>query len=118
MPFAIASRGEWIVALAVEQDRAGSRRLDAEERQRDIGASGADQPGEAQDLAAPQVEAHVFEDALAAEPSTERTTLARLGRRARLKQADLAADHVSDRALRRHLARVGASKSAGRRGTP
>ena len=31
----------------------GGRRLDAEERKRDIGASGADQSGEAQDLAAP-----------------------------------------------------------------
>ena len=68
MPSAIASRGERIVSgLAVEHDRAGRRRLDAEQREADIGAAGADQPGEAEHLAAMEIEADVLEDAVAAE---------------------------------------------------
>ena len=62
------SRGErTVIGLAAEQDSAGGRRLDAEESETDIGAAGADQPGEAEHLAAMEIEGHAFEHALAAE---------------------------------------------------
>ena len=40
--------------LAVEQDLAGGRRRDAEDGERQLGAPGADQPGDAEDLAGAQ----------------------------------------------------------------
>ena len=109
-----ASRGvRTVTALPLERDRAGGRRLDAEQRETDIGASGADQPGEAQHLAAAEVEADVLEHALAAEPRDRQQQLARARRRARLKQAHLAPDHVGDGAAAaspRRAARVEISR--------
>ena len=92
-----------IACLAVEDDRAGCRRLDAEERQADIGASGADQAGEAEDLAAADVEADVMKDALTGEAAHGQDQVALLDRGARLQEPDLATDHVGDRPARRHL---------------
>ena len=63
----------------------GRRRLDAEERKPDVGASGADQPGKAEDLAAVQVEVDVLEDALAGEAAHREQQLALRRRRARLE---------------------------------
>ena len=72
MPIASPPRGELHGdGLAVEHDRPGRRRLDAEEGEADIGASGADQPGEAEHLAAMHVEADVLEDASRPSPRTE-----------------------------------------------
>ena len=43
--------------LAVEAQRAAERRVDAEDRAGQLGPPGADQAGEAEDLAAPHVQA-------------------------------------------------------------
>ena len=59
----LARRCGSVTRLAVEHDRPRGRRRDAEEGEADIGAPGADQAGEAQHLAAVQVEADVLEDA-------------------------------------------------------
>ena len=57
MPSAMASRGEAIgERAAVEPHLAGLERVDAEDRPRQLGAPGADQPGEAEDLAAAERE--------------------------------------------------------------
>ena len=42
--------------VAVERDRTGTRRGDPEDRQRQLGATGADEAGEAEDLALSEVE--------------------------------------------------------------
>ena len=54
----LARRGDGDRA-AVELDRAGGRRGDAEDRQRELGAAGADEAGEAEDLAAAELEGDV-----------------------------------------------------------
>ncbi len=52
MPWRIASRGERIAdRLAVDDDAAGIERIGAEDRARHLGAAGADQSGNAEDLA-------------------------------------------------------------------
>ena len=64
MPSFMPSRGERTVdRLAAEQDGSRSRRLDAEQREPDIGAPRADQAGEAEHLAAMQIEADALEHA-------------------------------------------------------
>ena len=60
--------------LAVEQDPARLGRRDAEERQADVGPSGADEAGEAEDLALSQVERDALEGPLDAQSSTCRMT--------------------------------------------
>ena len=47
----VARRGDGD-RLAVEADRAAERRVDAEDGARELGAAGADEAGEAEDLAA------------------------------------------------------------------
>ena len=69
----------------------------------DIGAAGADQAGEAEHLAAADVEADILEDALAAEVAHRQEQLALRRRRPLGEQPHLAPDHVGDRALRRRL---------------
>ena len=53
--------------LAAEEDRSRSRRLDAEKGEPDIGPACADQAGEAEHLAAMEIEVDAFEYALAAQ---------------------------------------------------
>ena len=83
-------------ALPLSSDRPRRRRLDAEQRQADIGAAGADQPGEAQHLAATHIEADVLEDALAAEPvDTDSSTSPGVAGGARLKQSPISRPTMS-----------------------
>ena len=106
------------MGLPREQDRSRRRRLDAEKGESDIGAARADQSGEAEHLAAVEIEGDAFEDALAAEIGHRENEVLSRRRRPRLRQIDLAPDHVGDRALRRRLDRASASISAARRERP
>ena len=96
MPAAIAPLGERAAEPpAVERDAAGVAAVDAEDRPRDLGAAGADQPGERDDLARPHVERDVGEDALARQALDLEHGLADASLpRGRARQ--LAADHRAD----------------------
>ena len=104
--------------LAAEKDGSRRRRFDAEKGKSDIGAARADQPGEAEHLAAVEIEGDAFEHALTAEIRHRENEVLSRRRRPRLRQIDLAADHVGDRALRRRLEARGGSISAVRRERP
>ena len=60
--------------LAVDDDRAARRRRDAEESAGDVGAAGADEAAEADDLAAPDLEADVGKTPGRVRPSTSSAT--------------------------------------------
>ena len=83
--------------LAVELDRAVLRRRDAEQRQGDVGAAGADEAREAQHLAAPQLERDVLEHALAGQARDLQQRLARPVIGAGEELGHVAPDHVLDR---------------------
>src|SRR6266403_3968569 len=55
--------------LPSDEDLAGLEGVRAEDGPGHFGAAGADQPGESQDLAAPELEAHVLDGAAAPEPA-------------------------------------------------
>ena len=110
MPWRIASRGERIVdRLAVDEDAAGVERIGAEDRARHLGAAGADQPGDAEDLAAAHLERDVVEhDGVrvaarcrgASGPRPRARPRRRRGSsRWREERVDLAADHQPDDAV-------------------
>src|SRR5208337_1426161 len=87
----------------VDEDGSRRRRFDAENGKSDIGSARADEPGEAEDLAAAEIEGDAFEDPPTAEIRHRENTILSRRRRPRLRQVDLTADHVCDRALRRRL---------------
>ena len=63
MPWRIASCGERMRdRLAVDEDAAGIERIGAEDRPRHLGAAGADQAGDAEDLAVADRQRDVVED--------------------------------------------------------
>ena len=68
---------------ALEPDLAGIGPGHAEQRQGELGAAGAEQPGQAQHLAAPQGEGDVLVLAGAAQARAPRAAAARRPRRAR-----------------------------------
>ena len=104
MPRPSAWRGERMRhRLAVELDRAVLRRRDAEQRQGDVGAAGADEAREAQHLAAPQLERDVLEHALAGQARDLQQRLARPVVGAGEELGHVAPDHVLDREARRDL---------------
>ena len=78
-------------------DLARIDRVRAEHRARDLGAAGAHQSGEAENLAAPQREADIANRATARQPAHfERDVVrGRIGRRAEFGR-ELAADHHRD----------------------
>ena len=64
IPRAIASgRGGERAGLAVDLEHAAVEPVRAEERPQELGALGPDQPGNAEDLARVEIEAHILEDA-------------------------------------------------------
>ena len=70
MPWRIACVGEVDAdRLAADLDRARRRRRHAEDRLGDVAAPGADQPGDAEDLAGAHVEGDVVEHAVEARDS-------------------------------------------------
>ena len=71
-------------------------RPDAEERLGDLGASGSDEPGEAEHLALADLERDVVERALATEPVHPEGDRTELGPRPLEEVGEVAADHVPD----------------------
>ena len=104
--------------LAVEKDGSRRRRFDAEKGKSDIGAARADESGEAEDLAAVEIEGDAFENAMTTEIGHRENKVLSRRRRSRLRQIDLTADHVGDRALRRRLEARARRYSAARRERP
>ena len=98
MPRSIASRGARDRdRLAVEPDLAAEPAVDAEDRARELAAAGADQPGQAQDLAAAQRQADrlVGIGGGAHAPQLEHG-LAGRRRRRQVEGLQVAADHQAD----------------------
>ena len=104
MPSAIASRGlVTVTGAAVELDLAAVRGGDAEERQPDVGAAGADQTGKPEHLAGAEVERDVLKRALAAQTADRQPHRARFAPLAPEELPHLAADHAADGRGRRQL---------------
>ena len=92
----MASRGPRIsTRLAIDGDRAALGRGDAEEGESDVGATGADEPGEADDLAGANLEAHIFERAGATEALDAQHGRTGLVTRAHEEVVDVPADHLA-----------------------
>ena len=79
---------------AGEVHRAGVVAVDAEDRAGDLAAAGADEAGEADDLARAHVERDVVEDARARQPLDLEQRFADLGRQLGEQLGDVAADHL------------------------
>ncbi len=90
--------------LAVDQDLARGRRRDAEDGEGKLGPSRADQPGDAENLARPQREAHVADRIAAGEAAQLEHGPARRGGGFREQAVDGAAHHHRDQIGFRHLA--------------
>ena len=94
---------------AVDGNRAGVGRRQAEQHARQLGAAGADQAGEADDLAGGDAQAHAGNPRRGAADVVQREHVARAAARParRLGHAepeiDVAADHQPDHAVARHL---------------
>ena len=98
---------------AVEADLAARGPGDAEQHLGDLRAAGADQTEEAQDLARPQIEAHLLDEARAGQAAHAQHRRPDRRRFLREKGGEVAADHVSDRLLRRQCrGRAGDDASA------
>ena len=89
---------------AVDRDRAGVRRSDAEEREPDVGAAGPDETGQADHLPGANVEAHIFERAGATEARDPERHVAWLVAGPDEEVADLTPDHLPDEEVLGHLA--------------
>src|SRR5919204_199716 len=81
--------------LALELERAGGERVGTEDRTRELGAPGALEPGEADDLTRPHLEVDVPQQrgGPVANREPDVADLARLGARREVVVAELAADH-------------------------
>ena len=95
----MASRGECDDdRLAIEADRAAEQAVDAEDGARELGAPGADQAGEAEDLAAADGEARsAGPDRWRSAPRSISSTLAPGGAAGgMIERLEVAADHQAD----------------------
>lgn len=88
--------------LAVEVDLARVPAVDAEDGPRHLRAAGADEAGQADDLAAADVEGDIGEDALAGQPAHAQRDLARLDLLLRVQLRQVAADHAADQVVLGH----------------
>ncbi len=79
--------------LAAHRDAPGVVGVGAEDRAYDLGASGADEPGESDDLTGAHVEADVVEHAVTSQPAHGEQRLPRLWAFARVLLLDAAPDH-------------------------
>src|SRR5918992_1616478 len=90
---------------AVAPDLAGVEPIDAEDRARHLGAPGADEAGQADDLAAPEGERDVAKDTLAREPADLERRLADHRRLLREELPEVPAHHVADQSAGIELGR-------------
>src|SRR5205814_4900973 len=82
--------------FAIKRDRAGISRMNPEDRLCHIGPARADQSGDAENLAAPHLEAHVRKAPFTAEVLHAQAWLADLGLRLVKKFSEFASDHHAD----------------------
>ena len=106
MPARIAASGRLPGSRsAVDLDVARVGAVDAEDRAGDLAAARADEARQRDDLARPDLEADVGEDALAGEPVDGQHRAADLGLLLREQRRELAADHAANDLARRQLRR-------------
>ena len=104
MPARIAASGRAArQPPAVDLDVAGVGAVDPEDRARHLAAAGAHEPGERDDLAGADLEAHVEEHALAREPVDGEHRAPDRGVLLGEQRAQLAADHAPDEVVGRHV---------------
>ena len=90
---------------AVDPELAALERIDPEDAARDLGAAGADEARQADDLAAAELERDVREDAAARQPFGLEHDVADLGVLLREERVERAADHQPDDLALRELGR-------------